>query len=461
MWSKIKIRAAISTKLTLLYTLILFCILLFTGLLTHIGIRYYLFLDAKKDLDISINSVKQSLAEGNPLTPSMLEENLLVPGVILKVYDGQGHLLWDSAPHDPVNQELSKDSGSPQLSFFQWLNTNEHYTTEDVFWTDNLMYRLQFIRKTLIEAHFLNVLTRNLVAANIIGLCVAIVSGIFISRKILQPIRKIIETTKNIQINNLGKRLDDNNCEDELQELTETINHMLNRIQTGVEQQQRFVADASHELRTPVTVISGYANMLDRWGKNDVSVLDEGITAIKSEAAQMQNLIEKLLYLARIDQDIQILKKAPVEMNGLIDEVVQETRLIAPEHQILLCQNDAAVVRVDPFSIKQLLRIFIENSIKYTPVGGKISICSHKTSTQLEITVQDTGIGIPEEDQPKIFDRFYTVDKSRSKSTGGTGLGLSIARWIAEQHSSTIHVTSKPGKGTTLTLAVPLTPPLG
>lgn len=463
MWSKINLRTTISTKLTLLYTLILFCILLFTGLLTHVGIRYYLFLDAKKDLDISINSVKQSLAEGTPLTPSMLEENLLVPGVILKVYNEQDELLWDSAPYDPVNQELSaadeQHSRSPHPSFFHWLNTDEHYTTEHIFWRDNRVSRLQFIRKTLVEAHFLNVLTRNLVAANILGLGVAVVSGVFISRKILHPIRKIINTTQNIKINNLGERLDENNCEDELQELAKTINHMLNRIQTGVEQQQRFVADASHELRTPITVISGYANMLDRWGKNDVSVLDEGIAAIKSEASQMQNLIEKLLFLARIDQDMQVVKKSPVEMKNLIDEVIQETRLIATEHQILLCRNDPAVVFADPISLKQLLRIFIENSIKYTPAGGKISIASREACAHLEISVEDTGIGIPEEDQPKVFDRFYRVDKSRSKTTGGTGLGLSIARWIAEQHASTIHLTSKPGKGTTLTLSIPLTTP--
>jgi len=465
MWSKIKLHTTISTKLTLLYILILFCILLFTGFLTHVGIRYYLFLDAKNDLDISINSVKQHLEAGNPLTQSMLGENLLVPGVMLNVFNEQGDLLWENAPLDPISQLLpandEQGNCSTYLPFFHWLNTDQHYTTEYIFWNDNHVYRLQFIRKTLVEAHFLNVLTRNLVAANIIGLFVAVVSGVFISRRILRPIRDIIDTTKKIEISNLGKRLDESNCKDELQELTKTINHMLNRIQTGVAQQQRFVADASHELRTPVTVISGYANMLDRWGKNDVSVLDEGIAAIKSESSHMQNLIEKLLFLARIDQGGQLLKKTPVEMEGLIEKVVQETRLIAPEHQIILCQNDPVVILVDSFAIKQLLRVFVENSIKYTPAGGKISITSRETGKQLEITVQDTGIGIPEEDQHKIFDRFYRVDKSRSKTTGGTGLGLSIARWIAEQHSSTIHLASKPGIGTIVTVVIPFTTPIG
>ena len=231
---------------------------------------------------------------------------------------------------------------------------------------------------------------------------------------------------------------------------------MLTRIQKGFEQQRRFVADASHELRTPITVISGYANMLDRWGKQDPAVLEEGIDSIKSEVANMHGLIEKLLFLAKADLNKQIMNKTKVNMEHLIEEVLQETRLIAPNHHILLRQNDPSLIYADFSSLKQMLRIFIENSIKYTPTGGTIHIASRQTSSHLEITIQDTGIGIPEEDQSKIFERFYRVDKSRSKSTGGTGLGLSIAHWIAKQHNMTIHLTSTQGEGTTIMLRTAL-----
>ena len=459
MWLKTRLRATISVKLTLLYTLILFCILLFTSFLTHVGIQYYFSADAKKDLAISMDSVRRYLSAGNPLTKSMLEQNLLVPGVILRVFDEQDNLLWESDSLDPVTQPVivdnEHDKRSHRLNFNQG-NTTDEYDAAERTWIDYHTYHLQFIRRMSAEAHFLKVLTRNLVAANFIGLFVAFISGVFISRRILHPIRDIIDTAKEIEINNLGKRLDESDRKDELQELARTINYMLNRIQAGVEQQQRFVADASHELRTPVTVISGYANMLDRWGKRDVSILDEGIAAIISEASNMQSLIEKLLFLARVDQGKQLLKKEPLKLERLVEEVVQETRLIAPDHQITLCQNDPVIIWADAFAIKQLLRIFIENSIKYTPAGGNICIASRKTDTQLELTVQDTGIGIPEEDQARIFDRFYRVDKSRSKTTGGTGLGLSIACWIAKQHASTIHLASKPGKGTSITVVIPI-----
>ena len=278
----------------------------------------------------------------------------------------------------------------------------------------------------------------------------------FISRKTLQPLRTIITTAKEIEIHDLGKRIPLSNSKDELHELAATFNHMLNRIQTGFEQQQRFVADASHELRTPITVISGYADMLDRWGKQDGAALTEGIEAIKSEAANMHNLIEKLLFLARTDQNKQTLTKDALLMPPLLEDIFQETRLIAPQHQVLLSQNQQASILADAVAIKQMLRIFIENSIKYTPDGGVITLASQRINTHLEITITDTGIGIPKKEQAKIFDRFYRVDSSRSKTTGGTGLGLSIAHWIAAQHNATIQVASVPSQGTTITLKFPL-----
>ena len=169
----------------------------------------------------------------------------------------------------------------------------------------------------------------------------------------------------------------------------------------------------------------------------------------------MQKLIEKLLFLARSDKHKHVINKLPVAMEPLIADIFQETKLIAPNHQVSLDQNETATVYADPVYLKEMLRVFIENSIKYTPEGGTIRLASQKTNQHLTISVTDTGIGIPEEDQPKIFDRFYRVDKSRSKATGGAGLGLSIAHWIAEQHSCSIQLTSTPGTGTIVTVQIP------
>lgn len=468
MLSKIKrLAMPVSVKLTILYASILSCILLLTSTLTVAGLYYMLYNQTRDDISASINRVNQYLATGKPLDQNMLEANLLAPKVILKVLDQQNRLLIDSAPaagnRVDLLAEIEEDYRiikflplkSPYLTIIR-MNRNYFFLTNHVVQQSGGTYQLYFLKPMSDEALFIKNLVKSLLVTNALGLFVAVVSGIFISLRILRPIRNITATAKEIEINQLGKRFEVTDSNDELQELARTFNHMLNRIQTGFEQQRRFVADASHELRTPVTVISGYVDILDRWGKQDPAALQEGISAIKSEAMNIYELIEKLLFLARADQSKQVINKVTVAMEPLIADIIQETRLIAPGHKIELPLNDPAAIHGDPTYIKEMLRIFIDNSIKYTPEGGTIRITSQKADHHLDVTIQDTGIGIPEEDQPKVFNRFYRVDKSRSKATGGTGLGLSIARWIADQHNSTINLSSTLGEGTTITVRIPL-----
>ncbi|MBP2653262.1 MAG: arlS 1 [Firmicutes bacterium] len=466
MWSKIKPRRIpISTKLTILYAGILFCILFLASFLTVAGLTYVLFTQANDDIILSLNSVNRYFASGNKVNQNLLDENLIVPGIILRVFDEQNQLLIDSAPNVPVNPTLSDEDDDRVIPDEYKLKSSARivhighvhfYFKKHMVWQDDHVYQIQLMKPTSEQIHFLKTLVKSLLVTNLLGLLIAIISGTFISRRILRPIRDITDTAKNIEVSNLDKRIRVTESNDELQELAKTFNHMLGRIQSGFEQQRRFVSDASHELRTPITVISGYADMLDRWGKEEPSVLDESVGAIKSEAANMYSLIEKLLFLARADQSKLVINKIPVNMKFLVDEVIQETRLIAPNHKIELLKNDSAVISADIASIKQMLRVFIENSIKYTPAGGTISVDSRKNLGHLEITVKDTGIGIPEDEQAKVFDRFYRVDQSRSKVTGGTGLGLSIANWIAKRHSSSIELTSELGEGTSITVIIPL-----
>ncbi|MBP2658081.1 MAG: integral rane sensor signal transduction histidine kinase [Firmicutes bacterium] len=467
MWSKIKlVQMPISIKLTMLYTVILSCILLFTSCLTLGGLLYVLFTQAHADLRQSVINVTHYLENANTVDSRLLEENLLQPGVIIKIYDDHNSLIIDSDAHTLDMHAPSRNNleyGNHRLAAIKDLvsqliddtKSSYFYYDREKISLNGHVFKLHFMRPMLEQNRFLRTLIVNFFITNMIGLIIAIISGIFISNRVLRPIRNITETAKEIAIKNLEKRITLTDSNDELNELAKTFNHMLNRIQMDFEKQQRFVSDASHELRTPITVINGYAEMLDSWGKQDPSALQEGIEAIKSEASNMYGLIEKLLFLARADQYRQILKKAPLNTEHLIEEIYQETCIIAPNHKIILTQNDPAIICADSASIKQILRIFIENSIKYTLADGEIIIGARKVENYFEVTVKDTGIGIPIEDQPSVFNRFYRVDKSRSKFTGGSGLGLSIASWIAEQHNSTIHLNSKLGEGTTITVRIP------
>jgi signal transduction histidine kinase len=302
-------------------------------------------------------------------------------------------------------------------------------------------------------------LERSLMVTNLIGLLVALLAGYFISRRILRPIRTLTQAAREIEITDLDRRIEVSPARDELSELADTFNHMLDRIQSGFEQQRRFVSDASHELRTPVTVIRGYSDMLSRWGREDKAALDEGIAAIRSEAEDMQELIEKLLFLARADQKRQVLHKERLNLEELIQDVARKAQIVDKTHEVSLLQNDAAEVFADSVTIKQMLRIFLENSMKYTPAGGHIRISSVRQAAFMQIEIADDGIGIAPEHQQKVFARFYRVDSSRTKAqggVGGTGLGLSIASWIAERHDIAISLESVLGHGTKIVLKVPV-----
>jgi two-component system, OmpR family, sensor histidine kinase ArlS len=231
---------------------------------------------------------------------------------------------------------------------------------------------------------------------------------------------------------------------------------MLDRIQNSYDIQNRFVSDASHELRTPIAVIQGYANLLDRWGKEDKEVLEESITAIKSEAESMKILIEKLLFLARSDKNTQKVEMSEFEIDILIDEILKETKMIDTRHEIINEKNEVIKIIADKNLLKEALRIFMDNSIKYTPQGGSIKLNSYIKDRNLIIEIADTGIGISKEDLSHIFDRFYRADKSRGKESGGTGLGLSIAKWIILKHKGSIEVQSRLGFGTKINISLPI-----
>ncbi|AZV56655.1 HAMP domain-containing sensor histidine kinase [Clostridium sp. AWRP] len=304
--------------------------------------------------------------------------------------------------------------------------------------------------------NYIVVLLGILAVWNIIGLIIIIIIGSKASKKFLSPVYTMTDTVKKISINDLDKRLDIKGSKNELKDLAKTFNDMMDRIQSSIEKQNRFVSDASHELRTPISVIQGYANMLDRWGKDDKDVLEESIDAIKSESKNMKDLIEKLLFLARGDKNTQKVEKENFMMNELIAEIVKETKLIDDAHKIENEHNDEFSINADKKLIKEAIRIFIDNSIKYTEKGESIKIDSYKRENEAIVTIADNGTGISKEDLPHIFDRFYRADKSRTKSSGGTGLGLSISKWIIDKHNGKIHVWSEINIGTIVKVTLPI-----
>lgn len=322
---------------------------------------------------------------------------------------------------------------------------------------NNITYKIQTFNISYQQQQQLHFLYIIFILANLIGIVVSFIIGSYISRKILNPIKKIRNAAKRISIEDLSQRIDVSGPNDELKDLAITFNDMIERLDISFKKQNRFVSDASHELRTPIAVIQGYVNLIDRWGKSDPDILQESIDSIKSETEHMSKLVKRLLFLAKGDQNKTQFQKDVVNLKEIGNEIVKEVEIMKIKQKFIYDLKGECVNVIGDYSlIKQMIWVLVENSIKYTDSNKAISIDIYKDKDNAYFSVKDKGKGIPENDIPFIFDRFYRVDKSRSKDIPGTGLGLSIAQWIADQHKAKIRVFSQLNKGTNMIVVFPL-----
>jgi len=278
-----------------------------------------------------------------------------------------------------------------------------------------------------------------------------------LNKVVLKPIADMTQAAAALSANNLSNRINIAGTKNELKDLATVINGMLDRIERSYNSQKQFVSDASHELRTPIAVIQGYANMLERWGKTDKAVLDEGITAISQETASMKELVERLLFLARHDKQSLMLEMEVFDPGEIMSAVYRDAKLLSSAHEFALLPLPHCTIRGDKGMLKQLMRILVDNAMKYTPSGGKITLGMAKEGDDCVLSVKDTGQGMSAEELPRIFDRFYRSDKARKSQSGGHGLGLSIARIIVVAHHGRMSVRSKEGVGTTFRIRLPIT----
>ena len=233
------------------------------------------------------------------------------------------------------------------------------------------------------------------------------------------------------------------------------INNLLVRLRESYKQQNRFVNDASHELRTPIAVIQGYANMLERWGKTDEQVLDESVTAIIHEANHMNTLVEQLLFLARGDSGRTVINPETVNLNDMMREIYEESFMIDENHPYRFKEEGEGVTAsADPTLLKQAVRVLVDNAAKYTNAGDEILLgVGLKETGEPYLMVQDSGIGMASADVEHMFERFYRADDARSFN--GTGLGLSISKWIIDKHKGRFEILSRPGLGTRILIVLP------
>lgn len=301
-------------------------------------------------------------------------------------------------------------------------------------------------------------------------------AGWLLARRALRPVDQMTTTARRIEAEHLTQRLDGAEVDDELGRLARTLNEMLARLEAAFAQVRRFSADASHELKTPLTVLRGEIEVALR-SPRDPAEYQRVLMSVLEEVESMALLVDDLLLLSRADAGALRWDMAPVELDRLVEEVAKEGEILGlgKQVQVKILELEPLMVQGDGQRLKQLLRNLVDNGVKYTPPGGhvrlalravrcevppepnsKYEIRNSKSPDWAEIEVQDTGIGIASEALPRIFERFYRVDPARSRETGGAGLGLCIAKTIAEAHGGRIEVQTSLGAGSTFTLLLPL-----
>ncbi|MCM3748940.1 HAMP domain-containing histidine kinase [Paenibacillus pasadenensis] len=313
---------------------------------------------------------------------------------------------------------------------------------------------LEIMRKLNLQDSYMKVLVAALSVTSIGAILFAIFGTYWFTSRLTAPIQHMVQTMREIDRSGKLRSIEMGDKEEsaELLQLIRAFNQMIERLDRTFARQKQFVADASHELKTPLTVISSYAGMLKRWGRDDENIRNEAIEAIAKEAERLQNLTKSMLMLAEAEQE-DWLNLQTFDVVQMVDELAGMLQTTFQRQIRVHTSTTGLKMSGDKDKIRQLLVILLDNAIKYSKEPIDVTVSSVKQMVRIHVT--DKGIGIPDNEIPHLFERFYRVDGARRRSTGGVGLGLSIAKRIVEMHEGQIDVFSKADKGTTITLQFP------
>jgi heavy metal sensor kinase len=390
------------------------------------------------------------------------EHSVLGPGGdLFQVCDQQGQWLYRSVSLENANVAITLPASLPAPQF-QDLQIQRHWLR---FYSQRIVvngkaYTVQ-VASLMNEAYeALERFRLILLLATPLLLILASAGGYWLSTRALSPVDDISQAAQRISIENLEDRLNVPKTGDQLQRLSETLNAMLARLGSSVRRMKQFTADASHELRAPVSLIRTTAEVAiqkrDRPAGEYLQALDE----ILEEAERTSQVVDGLMLLARADSGKEVSETSVTDICGIIRGAADQGEKLARNHNLNFSAQipeGPIWIQADTDALRRALLILIDNAAKYTPAGGSVAVLFEARDGFAIASVSDTGIGIAKEEVAHIFDRFWRADKARSREQGGAGLGLSIAKWIVEMHRGSIDVESDPGKGSIFHVRVPLT----
>ena len=441
---------SIRTRLTIWYLMVIVILLLVFSGLAYFMLDHNLY----QNLDNSLQTRSTELISSPVIAPQANE--------LILSFDSNGNLLREFGPSiDTASIKiLVQQALLGQKSFLTALTADKQsvrlYATSFKVPFSNQLLVIVVGQLTTGITGVLDTFRYVLIIAIVAVIVLAGIGGLFLASRVLKPVEQITQTAQKIEESDLSQRITVKN-DDELGRLASTLNDMIGRLEEAFNRQRQFTADASHELRTPLAIMQAEATLaLSK--ERDEADYRKSLETISQESTYMSSVIGKLLFLARSDAGKEQLNFENVDLKDLITGLSTNVEALAADKGIKFAVDaqENLVVNGDKVKLRQLFINILENAVRYTPTGGNISISLVRKEGSALATISDTGIGIPPEHLPHIFERFYRVDKARSRADGGVGLGLAIAKYIADSHGGKIEVASQLGKGTTLNVSIPL-----
>jgi heavy metal sensor kinase len=450
---------SIGARLTLWYSLILLASLVLFGSGIWLVVSHSLRASLQDTLDEHAKGVITVLRSVNPKKPWHVREELTeyasaTPGGnLMEVRDSEGQQIVAS-------KTVALEAEDPSSAFGVQVRPSGRYRTFTTTASANgRQYRVLVATPMDATEATLRRVRMLLLWSTPLVLLLASLGGYWISRRALAPVDEITRAARLIGIQSLSQRLIVPATGDEIQRLSETWNEMLVRLEAAVKRLSQFTADASHELRTPIALIRTTAELTLRRERSP-ETYREALSQVVLESERTTRLVEDLLLLARADAGLPSIPLERLELTPLVRDVCLQGQVLAEARQLQISTeipDEPVYVEANDPALRRMLLLLVDNALKYTPSGGRITLSVDRGPGGATVAVRDTGIGIPETALPHVFERFYRVDESRNRDAGGTGLGLSIAKWIAERHHASLEAESVVGKGSVFRIRFPFT----
>jgi two-component system sensor histidine kinase ArlS len=445
----------IKNKITLLTTFWLICILIGVNLIVYYSFIKIVTSNEKETLQSRMEHLLEQTKpdEIMKLNQSVILQKFLPENAAIRVLDKNSKIINSVTNDDELTKITPEFVSITESELYSASGQQILIVRLPILSGNQVMGSLEIIERLEALAGNINTLVYILVFSTVGALILSVISGLFLSKLILRPISRIIHTMEEIEGSLIFKQIPLKHGErDELHKMVETFNRMMDRIEQSFVKQQQFVSDASHELKTPITIIESYAKMLRRWGMNDEKVQREAIETIYEESVRMKQLTQHLLDLVSLD-DGGTESLQSVDMMELCGHTAKVMRRMYKRDIEIQSEYSQILISSDSMKLKQLMLILLDNALKYSKTPIIISL--FKDQAGIYIRIKDRGIGIAKEELKHVFDRFYRVDRARQRQTGGAGLGLSIAQSIVKQSKGDIKIFSEENVGTVVEVFLP------